>query len=77
MIGPVDGSIPSISVIVTESPFGSVSLPSRFVVAICPVTAAAKSSPAEGLSLTPGFGSAATLSVTVAVSVAPLGSMIE
>ena len=34
VIGPVDGSIPSTSVIVTVSPFGSVSFANRFAVAI-------------------------------------------
>ena len=33
VIGPADGSFPSTSVIVNGSPFGSVSLPSRFAVA--------------------------------------------
>ena len=33
VIGPADGSFPSTSVIVSESPFGSVSLSSRFAVA--------------------------------------------
>ena len=77
MIGPVDESIPLTSVIVTVSPFGSVSLANRFVDATFPVTAAAMSFPATGLSLASGSGSAVTLSFTVAVSDAPLGSTIE
>ena len=46
VIGPVDGSIPSTSVIVTGSPFGSVSLANRFVVAGVPTGATARSLPA-------------------------------
>ena len=77
VIGPVVGSTPSTSVIVTGSPFGSVSLPNRFVVAGVPTGATARSLPAAGSSLVAGSGSGSTVKVTVAVSVAPLGSTIE
>ena len=76
VIGPVDGSIPLTSVIVSGSPLGSVSLANRLVVAGLPVTAEARSSPAFGTSLLLGSGSAMIFSVTVASSVAPLGSTI-
>ena len=75
MIGPVVGSIPSTAVIVSVSPLVSVSLSSRFVVAIWPVIAAARSLPASGLLLVVGFESAMTFSVTVASSVTPVGSI--
>ena len=74
MIGPVDGSVPLTCVIVIGSPFGSVSFANRFAVAICPVIAEARSSPAAGLLFSDGFESAMTFKVTMASSVAPLGS---
>ena len=75
-IGPADGSFPSTSDIVRESPLGSVSLSNRFVVAGWPAIADARSLPASGSSFSVGSGSAATFNVTTAVSVAPLGSTI-
>ena len=72
--GPADGSLPSTSVIVSGSPFGSVSLASRFAVAFRPAIADARSSPATGSSLTFGLVSGVTFNVTLAISVAPLGS---
>ena len=77
VIGPVDGSVPSTFVIVIASPFGSTSLPNKFAVAGCPAIAAARSSPAAGISFEFGSGSAAIFSVTVASSVTPLGSTME
>ena len=76
VIGPADGSFPSTSVIANGSPFGSVSLSSRFTVAGWPAIADARSLPASGSSFSAGSGSAATFNVTTAVSVAPLGSTI-
>ena len=66
VIGPADGSIPSTAVIVSVSPLASVSFSSRFAVAICPVTDAARSLPASGLLLIAGFESAVMFSVAVA-----------
>ena len=77
VIGPVDGSTPLTSVMLRGSPLGSVSLSSRFAVAVSPTGATARSSFACGSSFTDGSESAITLSVTVASSLAPLGSVIE
>ena len=76
VIGPADGSCPSTSVIVTESPFESVSLANRFAVAGAPAGAITRSSVASGSLLADGSGSGATSIETVASSVAPLGSTI-
>ena len=44
VIGPVDGSTPLTSVMLSGSPLGSVSLSSRFAVAVSPTGATARSS---------------------------------
>ena len=77
VIGPADGLLPSTSVMVSGSPFGSVSLASKLAVAGRPAIADARSSPAKGTSLTFGLVSGVTFKVTLATSVAPLGSTMK
>ena len=75
VIGPVVGSCPATSLIVSRSFSGSVSLSNKLPVAGSFLVPATKSSPAFGGSLVAG-SSGVTERVTVAESVAPLGSTI-
>ena len=76
VIGPAVGSRPLTSLTVSGSSSGSVSLARRFAEAGSFMVPAIRSLPASGSSFT--FGSSGvTVSVTVAVSVAPVGSTIE
>ena len=71
---PATTATPSISVTVNGSLFGSVSLTSALPAADVFTWVITASSFASGASLSAGFGSPLTVRLTVASSVAPLGS---
>ena len=76
VIGPAVGSCPATSVIVSGSFSGSVSLLSKLPVNGRFLVPIKVSSPADGLPFSLGSAGGLTTSVTVALSIAPLGSMM-